>query len=510
MRKIAISILLNILTFTVSAQIYTRHNLFTENMYLYNPAYAGSSGSFAAFIDYKNHLSSIPDAPKTATLGIHSPVFNNMGMGLLLKTERIGLFETAQLRLDYSYKVRFSNIQTLSFGINGGLMQRNLDNDNVIAFDDIDPTLQSGYYDQKLFFLGGGLNYNLANYNFSLSLPVLYRNDNQLFYKTIAYTSYKFNIGIDDKFALKPAVSLELSETDLNSYQIHLSAIYNDIYRIRGSYEQNGGIIAAVGLAVGKLGIEYAYATNSKDLSYIGGASHEICLSYGLFKTKPDIRIPPDTAVIPQEKTYIHQLKRMIEDENYDQFVKAGNFAFYNEIISLTDSMYRGTPPPNEIDSAEIITSDDYKKPNHIVQKDTIRKETKTEIVETVTKPDPTKKLTNEEIKLFEKGVHFKEGSSMLNQASREYLDEIAELLINNPNISILIQGHTCDIGSKEVNLKLSAERAETVRYYLELKGVPTELITTDAKADAEPIVPNTNEANRRLNRRVSFSIIRD
>jgi len=98
----------------------------------------------------------------------------------------------------------------------------------------------------------------------------------------------------------------------------------------------------------------------------------------------------------------------------------------------------------------------------------------------------------------------------MVTGDSRVYLDEVSELIKNNKNIRVLISGHTCDIGSEEVNLRYSKDRAEAVRYYLIRKGVDPNRISTDAKLDAEPLVPNTNEENRQQNRRVSFSIIRE
>jgi len=100
--------------------------------------------------------------------------------------------------------------------------------------------------------------------------------------------------------------------------------------------------------------------------------------------------------------------------------------------------------------------------------------------------------------------------SAMLSQASRNYLDSVAKLIIKNTNIKVLITGYTCDLGSEAVNLRFSVDRYESVKYYLIQQGVPPNRVSTNAGLDAEPVVPNTSEANRKLNRRVSFSIIRE
>ncbi len=101
-------------------------------------------------------------------------------------------------------------------------------------------------------------------------------------------------------------------------------------------------------------------------------------------------------------------------------------------------------------------------------------------------------------------------GSAIVTEEARNYLDKVAVLITANKNIKVLISGHTCDIGSDETNLMFSKDRAEAVEYYLILKGVDPMRVSTDAKLDAEPVAPNTNEENRQLNRRVSFLIIRE
>jgi outer membrane protein OmpA-like peptidoglycan-associated protein len=110
---------------------------------------------------------------------------------------------------------------------------------------------------------------------------------------------------------------------------------------------------------------------------------------------------------------------------------------------------------------------------------------------------------------LLNKGLSFTEGSAMLNADGRAYLDNVAIFLKEHPEMKILIYGHSCDLGSKQTNLRISKQRAETVRYYLTINGVPQNQIQSEGIADMQPLVPNTSEKNRIKNRRASFVIIK-
>jgi len=54
----------------------------------------------------------------------------------------------------------------------------------------------------------------------------------------------------------------------------------------------------------------------------------------------------------------------------------------------------------------------------------------------------------------------------------------------------------------------LSRERAKALRDFLMQKGVPADLLKSRGVADVEPVAPNTNEENRRKNRRVEIEIL--
>lgn len=97
--------------------------------------------------------------------------------------------------------------------------------------------------------------------------------------------------------------------------------------------------------------------------------------------------------------------------------------------------------------------------------------------------------------------------SSVIRESAKPTLARIVQALAQNPNKKLHIEGHTCDIGTNEYNMGLSQRRANSVKDYLVKSGIPTDRITTEAFGETEPLVPNENEAARKLNRRVEMTI---
>ena len=77
----------------------------------------------------------------------------------------------------------------------------------------------------------------------------------------------------------------------------------------------------------------------------------------------------------------------------------------------------------------------------------------------------------------------------------------------NNDKYIIICEGHTCDLADENYNNNLAQKRAEVVKEYLIKNGFKAENIITVSKGKSTPIVYNTSEYNRKLNRRVVFLI---
>lgn len=83
---------------------------------------------------------------------------------------------------------------------------------------------------------------------------------------------------------------------------------------------------------------------------------------------------------------------------------------------------------------------------------------------------------------------------------------KIAKSLKSNPKLKIEIDGYTDNIGSKKYNLKLSLKRAEAVKEILIRKyHISPKRIKVKGFGENYPLLPNTTETNRAINRRVEI-----
>ncbi|HCV42149.1 MAG TPA: hypothetical protein DGH68_01600 [Bacteroidetes bacterium] len=102
-------------------------------------------------------------------------------------------------------------------------------------------------------------------------------------------------------------------------------------------------------------------------------------------------------------------------------------------------------------------------------------------------------------------GVVFRSGSATITSQSEGILEMAFNTLEQNPGIEVEIYGHTDNIGSPSVNLRLSKDRAEAVKAYLVRKGVTASRIGCRAFASVRPRASNATSAGRQLNRRIEF-----
>lgn len=99
--------------------------------------------------------------------------------------------------------------------------------------------------------------------------------------------------------------------------------------------------------------------------------------------------------------------------------------------------------------------------------------------------------------------LSFAVGRADLRPELRPVLDQFAQGL--DASMNVLIVGHTDSTGSDAINDPLSSRRAQTVRDYLDTRGVPAARLETAGRGSREPVADNGTEAGRAKNRRVEI-----
>jgi OOP family OmpA-OmpF porin len=102
----------------------------------------------------------------------------------------------------------------------------------------------------------------------------------------------------------------------------------------------------------------------------------------------------------------------------------------------------------------------------------------------------------------------FEQGKSVIDPTSFDELDELAQMLIDNPKSVIQLEGHTDNQGSMSKNMELSQERVDEVKEYLVDKKVGKSRVKTKAFGGTQPLSKDKTPEARNLNRRVEIRIL--
>ncbi len=148
--------------------------------------------------------------------------------------------------------------------------------------------------------------------------------------------------------------------------------------------------------------------------------------------------------------------------------VKKDNFAFSSAVVNVKNTSFNEPPKPIKIEVNEATVGNSFVINN----------------------------------------LYYNSNSADLKSESFIVLDAFSEYLKENENIVIEIQGHTDNVGAIKSNEALSANRAYTVKSYLEEKGIDGKRILAKGFGPNKPIADNSTDEGRSKNRRTEFLII--
>jgi OmpA-OmpF porin, OOP family len=101
--------------------------------------------------------------------------------------------------------------------------------------------------------------------------------------------------------------------------------------------------------------------------------------------------------------------------------------------------------------------------------------------------------------------INFETGKSVIESTSRAIVEEIASMLKTNPDLKLMIEGHTDNVGAAQANQKLSGDRASAVMNELIKSGISKVRLQSKGFGADRPIEDNTSEEGRAKNRRVEI-----
>lgn len=113
--------------------------------------------------------------------------------------------------------------------------------------------------------------------------------------------------------------------------------------------------------------------------------------------------------------------------------------------------------------------------------------------------------LNNPKSLLAERVIYFDYDQVTIKPHYKKVLEAHAELLKRNPTISMHLEGHADERGTREYNVALSEQRAKSVQWYLRGKGINSARTETVAYGEERPLVVGDGEKSWAKNRRVEL-----
>ena len=271
---------------TIFGQQDPQYTQYMYNMNILNPAYAGSMGVGSIGALGRTQWVGVDGAPQTFTLAAHTPLGNNLGVGLSVIHDEIGPVKEDNLYLDLSYTIKTSEEGRLAFGIKAGvtfLDVRRLslvdiaDNSNV-PVNQTSPNFGAGlYYYTDKFYLG------LSAPNFLETLHLEKVNgkgstdiEDMHYFLT---TGYVFDL--TENLKLKPSTMLKAVSGSPLSVDLSANLLINEKFEIGLSHRLDDSLSGMLGFQVDRnFRIGYAYDHTISNYSDYNSGSHEIMLLF--------------------------------------------------------------------------------------------------------------------------------------------------------------------------------------------------------------------------------------
>lgn len=430
-----------------------------------NIAYAGAACT-EANVHYRTQWIGMKESPKLIQLNAHTALGKSSAAGLRVNSQTQGFLNTLQATLGYSYRFKISKTAKMHLGIGAGWTQAALNAQKAVVMDANDITLNNNNrqtangFDSEFGAMVVG-----EKLKTGISVLHLY-NTNPDFsgsstYKTLpqfnAQVSYIFNKG--KKVEIEPSLLDRYTLKGTNVMEGMLNFNFINTITVGAGYRTNYGVIALVGAKVGNIKLAYSFDYGTTKNSTNMGSSHQLMLGFSMCKTAKT----PKAVEVPQP------LEAKAQE-------------------TITPSVPAAQEPVKE----EPVVKEEVKK-----------EEPKQEAAE----PKKSERQVVDEINRLAEEMVFAFSKAQLHGEALKKIDAIAELMKNNPDMTVNIVGYTCDKGPADANNLLSVQRSGYVRNQLINRGVKPQSIKESKGVGSEKPLYDNNSELRMKNRTIRFEL---
>ena len=292
-KKITLAALLIMGALLSKGQQDPMYTQYIFNLQTVNPAYVGSWQTIGITALTREQWIGFQGHPSTQSFSLQTPLKSeNVGIGLNVILDKVGLEKRLTLNFDYSYKILLSEMTSLRFGIKGGFTNYS---NNLTAYtqypdNQSDPMYQTNIENKFMPNFGFGLYLSSEKYYLSLSLPRIIEGNYQINANN-AYTSTSeirhiyfaggmvFNLSEQIKF--KPNFMTQAVTGAPFQYDLSANFLFAEKFWIGGMYRSGDALgVIAQWIFNKNLRFGYAYDFTTTDLQNFHNGIHEVMVSY--------------------------------------------------------------------------------------------------------------------------------------------------------------------------------------------------------------------------------------
>ncbi|MBN8576721.1 MAG: PorP/SprF family type IX secretion system membrane protein [Cytophagales bacterium] len=496
-----------LLSVTGSAQ-YFQYSQYNFTGLRVNPALAGNSKYAEATFIHRSQATGGDFKIQSDYLSGTYPLLNPStgkpwsGFGVLLHSDRTaGVYQVQEAALSYAVHVEVGHLQTLSFGSSVLVQRRSVKLDGF--------TTGAQYVPDRGFdrFAFSGENFSQfrgshSTFNMGLQWLQVNRKGKQL---------HAFGISLFD--VNRPVSSF----TDVQ-YRTPLTAVGNlavQVYSVNNlSIIPEVLISKSAGTTLAQLGSRFQWESGN-DPRTVGDRVELIA------------RVVPGRSGIAGVQLHRQAISFGVSYDFPAFNQNPGNLGALEVALQVRKPVKTRYQKQREKRQEEAAKKAAQKKPvakTAVLRKDSTQLKLPVDSAQrVVTRPDSTnagKPKTNINVGPFAQQpvvvnktilhFNFEFNSAELDDESEAYVNRLATKLMEDETLTLIIEGHTDNVGGDKFNLRLSQRRADAVKHQLIKAGINPNRIKSEGKGMREPLNENQTEAQRAENRRVVLTLLQE
>lgn len=298
MKKIYILSIIAALAFTANHGFAQQDAMVSQYMFngLYlSPAYAGVRKAPNITGSFRKQWTALDGAPVTQTLSADQKIAKQMGLGLIIVNDKIGVTGQTDFYGDYAYHLKFGKEVNLSLGLRAGVSNYRANLKELTVWDEGDASFSNNIVGKWIPNFGTGAYLHGEKYFAGISLPRMLNYDPATFlhveldraplYQRHFYLTGGYEFTFKEKYSVKPSLFFKYVHNAPGQVDINVLGYYKKMFGVGFSFRTKEAIVGLLEFStMKKFKIGYAFDYTFSDLRKYASGTHEIFLSFDLEK----------------------------------------------------------------------------------------------------------------------------------------------------------------------------------------------------------------------------------